>query len=232
MSLNLANVVCHTTQGLLTCHKILWHEADGFTSPPKEGMLRIFIVLKNPSLPARFEPTNPLGPMASTLIIIPLRTLLQLLKISFNNLLTHHASGYNSKVQESKLQQLITQAFSFSYLLCSQSYEELHFPHSNSSLLEQKKFTNTKAKHSNQFWASWIQSTRSKVVKILLSILSSVKTLHVHWKLTWTAMHCCVFLLKVIVMLLNPANSPTNEMKSMETHYLCSRHFILEQSFI
>jgi hypothetical protein len=29
--------------------------ADGFTSPPKEGVLRIFIALKNPSPSAEFE---------------------------------------------------------------------------------------------------------------------------------------------------------------------------------
>jgi hypothetical protein len=28
---------------------ILRHGADGFTSPPKKGVLRIFIALKNPS---------------------------------------------------------------------------------------------------------------------------------------------------------------------------------------
>jgi hypothetical protein len=29
------------------CRKILRHGADGFTSPPKEGVLRIFIALRN-----------------------------------------------------------------------------------------------------------------------------------------------------------------------------------------
>jgi hypothetical protein len=37
--------------------KIL-HGADGFTSPPKEGVLRIFITLKNPSPLAGSEPAN------------------------------------------------------------------------------------------------------------------------------------------------------------------------------
>jgi hypothetical protein len=32
--------------------------ADGFISPRKEVVLRIFIVLKNPSPSARFEPAN------------------------------------------------------------------------------------------------------------------------------------------------------------------------------
>jgi hypothetical protein len=34
----------HTSNGSLTCHKILRHGADGFTSLPKEGVLRIFII--------------------------------------------------------------------------------------------------------------------------------------------------------------------------------------------
>jgi hypothetical protein len=32
--------------------------ADGFTSPPKERVLLIFIALKNPSPSAGFEPAN------------------------------------------------------------------------------------------------------------------------------------------------------------------------------
>jgi hypothetical protein len=31
---------------------------DGFTSPPKEGTLRIFFALKNPTASAEFEPAN------------------------------------------------------------------------------------------------------------------------------------------------------------------------------
>jgi hypothetical protein len=42
----------------LTCSKISRHGANGFTSPPKEGVLRIFIALKNPSPSAGFEPTD------------------------------------------------------------------------------------------------------------------------------------------------------------------------------
>jgi hypothetical protein len=45
-------------KGSLTCHKILRHGADGFTSPPKEVVLRIVIALKIPSLSAGFEPAN------------------------------------------------------------------------------------------------------------------------------------------------------------------------------
>jgi hypothetical protein len=36
----------------------LRHETDGFTSPPKEGVLRIFFALKNPTASAEFEPAN------------------------------------------------------------------------------------------------------------------------------------------------------------------------------
>jgi hypothetical protein len=42
----------------LTCRKILRHGTDGFNSPPKEVVLRIFIALKNPSLSVGFEPAN------------------------------------------------------------------------------------------------------------------------------------------------------------------------------
>jgi hypothetical protein len=36
----------------------LRHGTDGFTSPPKEGVLRIFFALKNPTASAGFEPEN------------------------------------------------------------------------------------------------------------------------------------------------------------------------------
>jgi len=36
----------------------LRHGTDGFTSPPKEGVLRIFFALKNPTALAGFEPAN------------------------------------------------------------------------------------------------------------------------------------------------------------------------------
>jgi hypothetical protein len=51
--------------GYFTCRKILWH-GTGFTSHPKEGVLRIFIALKNPSPLPGLNP-RPSGPMASTL---------------------------------------------------------------------------------------------------------------------------------------------------------------------
>ena len=36
----------------------LGHGTDSFTSPPEEGMLRIFYVRKNPTASAGFEPEN------------------------------------------------------------------------------------------------------------------------------------------------------------------------------
>jgi len=36
----------------------LRHGTDGFTSPPKEGVLRIFFPFKNPTALAGFEPAN------------------------------------------------------------------------------------------------------------------------------------------------------------------------------
>jgi hypothetical protein len=36
----------------------LRHGTDGFTTPPKEGVLRNFFALKNPMASARFEPAN------------------------------------------------------------------------------------------------------------------------------------------------------------------------------
>ena len=36
----------------------LRHGTDGFTSPPKQGVLRIFFALKIPTASAGFEPAN------------------------------------------------------------------------------------------------------------------------------------------------------------------------------
>ena len=36
----------------------LRHGTDGFTSPTKEGVLRVFFVLKNPTSSVGFEPAN------------------------------------------------------------------------------------------------------------------------------------------------------------------------------
>jgi hypothetical protein len=43
-------------KGSLTCRKILRHGTYGFTSHPKEGVLRIFIAIKNPLPWWGFEP--------------------------------------------------------------------------------------------------------------------------------------------------------------------------------
>jgi hypothetical protein len=59
---------------LPTRRKILRHEPSGFTSPPKEGVLRIFIALKSPSTWLGLNPQT-LGPMASTLTILRPRRL-------------------------------------------------------------------------------------------------------------------------------------------------------------
>jgi hypothetical protein len=56
MNLAFRNIFVHISKGFLTCRKILQHGADGFTSPPKEGALRIFIAPKNPSPSAGNKP--------------------------------------------------------------------------------------------------------------------------------------------------------------------------------
>jgi hypothetical protein len=71
------NFACQYLQylkGSLTCRKILRHGTSGFTSDPKEGVLRIFIALENSSPRSGLNP-RPLGPVASTLIITPQRRL-------------------------------------------------------------------------------------------------------------------------------------------------------------
>jgi hypothetical protein len=55
----------------LTCHKILWHGVYGFTSPPKESVLQIFIALRKYPLPWLRLSLQPLGPVASTLTTTP-----------------------------------------------------------------------------------------------------------------------------------------------------------------
>jgi hypothetical protein len=45
-------------EGIFYMPKILRHGTDGFTSPPKEGILRIFFALKNPTASAGFETAN------------------------------------------------------------------------------------------------------------------------------------------------------------------------------
>jgi hypothetical protein len=56
----------------LTCRKILRHGTSGFTSHPKEGVLWIFIALKNPSPRPALNP-RPLVLVASTLTTTPPR---------------------------------------------------------------------------------------------------------------------------------------------------------------
>jgi hypothetical protein len=53
-------------KGCLTCRKVLRHGTSGFTSHSKEGVLRIFIALKNESSWPGLNP-RPFGPVASTL---------------------------------------------------------------------------------------------------------------------------------------------------------------------
>jgi hypothetical protein len=48
----------HISKGSLTCRKILRHRADGFTNPPKEGVLQISV---DPLPSNGFELSN-LGP--------------------------------------------------------------------------------------------------------------------------------------------------------------------------
>jgi hypothetical protein len=59
-------------KGYLTCRKILRHGTSGFTSRPKEGVLLVFIALKNPSPRLGLNP-RPLNPVASTLTTTPPR---------------------------------------------------------------------------------------------------------------------------------------------------------------
>jgi hypothetical protein len=59
-------------KGSLTCTKILRDGTSGFTSHPKDGVLRIFIALKNPWPRPGLNP-RPLGPVASALTTTPPR---------------------------------------------------------------------------------------------------------------------------------------------------------------
>jgi hypothetical protein len=54
---SLRNISIHARKVLL--HAVnLRHVTDGFTSPPKEVVLQIFITLKNPSTSVGIEPAN------------------------------------------------------------------------------------------------------------------------------------------------------------------------------
>jgi hypothetical protein len=73
------NIACQYLKYLKrssTCRKILRHGNSGFTSHPKEGVLRIFIALKNSS-PRPGSNPRPLGPMASILTTTPPRSIWQ-----------------------------------------------------------------------------------------------------------------------------------------------------------
>jgi hypothetical protein len=70
MSLNLADVA-----SLSQAYYILRQRTSRFTSPPKKGVQRIFIPLKNPT-PRLGLNLRPLGPVASTLTTTPPRRLL------------------------------------------------------------------------------------------------------------------------------------------------------------
>jgi hypothetical protein len=52
------NFVEMTTYRDLLHDANLRHGTDGFTSPPKEGVLKIFFALKNPTASAGFEPAK------------------------------------------------------------------------------------------------------------------------------------------------------------------------------
>jgi hypothetical protein len=58
MTLAIRSIFFHTSKGSLTFRKILRHGTDGFNSLPKEGVLLIFIALKNSSASTIFEPAN------------------------------------------------------------------------------------------------------------------------------------------------------------------------------
>jgi hypothetical protein len=63
----------------LTYRKISRHGSSSFASQPKEGELRTFIALKNPSLWPGSNP-QPLGPVASTLSTTPPRRVVEKVK--------------------------------------------------------------------------------------------------------------------------------------------------------
>jgi hypothetical protein len=64
--------LCSYFEVIFTCRKILRHGVDDSTSPPKEGVLRNFIILKNPS-PRQGLNLRTLGPVSNTLTITPPR---------------------------------------------------------------------------------------------------------------------------------------------------------------
>jgi hypothetical protein len=69
-NLSLRSICGLVASEVFTCRKILRHGTSGFTSRPKEGVLRICIALKNPSSRPCVNPRT-LGPMVSRLTITP-----------------------------------------------------------------------------------------------------------------------------------------------------------------
>jgi hypothetical protein len=58
MNFPLRCIFVHTSKGYVTCHKIIRHGANSFTSPSKEGVLRNFIVPKIPLFSGGVEPAK------------------------------------------------------------------------------------------------------------------------------------------------------------------------------
>jgi hypothetical protein len=58
LSANVAEMTIFTTFRDLLHAANLRHGTDEFTSPPKEGVLKIFSALKNPTASTGFEPAN------------------------------------------------------------------------------------------------------------------------------------------------------------------------------
>ena len=72
----------------------LRHGVDGFASPPKEGVLRIFFALKNPKASVGFEPAN-LGTKGQNATSRPTKPLIYLLEGRWSN-----SAGDNLKDNE------------------------------------------------------------------------------------------------------------------------------------
>jgi hypothetical protein len=77
MASALRSIFVHTSKVIFTCRKILRHGASGFTSTPKEGVLRIFIALNYLSPRPGLTPRT-LRPVASTLTTRPPRQLIRI----------------------------------------------------------------------------------------------------------------------------------------------------------
>jgi hypothetical protein len=93
-SLRTLLVLLHARKVLL--HAVnLRHGTDGFTSPPKEVVLRIFITLKKIHRPRSGSNPRTLGPMASTLTTSPTRST-TCTQMHFNNILSITIYGFAS----------------------------------------------------------------------------------------------------------------------------------------